>query len=143
MSNVMSEAAMHYRQTGELKPIQYNWVYLLHLCQEGLMADNKFVILQVQEEQTTKRNKAKILKEKDAPLGLIIRDDAFSLERYYPYAPARFDIMELGKFAAKKFNEMTAADLESAGVMFEEKPASADVVREAIGDIVHKRGFDQ
>ena len=106
-------APIHYQSTGELLPIDYNWVHLLNTCKAGIEQGKAYVILPVVEVFNTKKNKLRMIKEdKESPLGLVMKTDREAMEQYYPYAPVRFDIEQLAKYAAKKFGEASEEDIE-------------------------------
>lgn len=98
--------ALVYEQTGKLEPIQYDFGHLVTTCRSACEQDLDHVILPVMEEQTTKKNKVRLVKEdKESPLGLVLKRDATALKKYYPYAAARFDVEELLKWAVKAFED--------------------------------------
>ncbi len=134
-------ALVHYQATGELKEIEYNWLHLLQTCQEALTQNRDYVILPIREEQSIKRNRARLLKEdKASPKGLILKTDQYALERYYPYAPARFNAEELGRYCATRFNAMSPDELERmVGDVVD--PGSTDVgddLSKVVSDIIRR-----
>ena len=103
---------MIWETTGELEPVEYNWLHIMNVCREGLTNDMKYVILPVEELQNYKPQRRRLIKDdKNSPRGLIQRDDT-ATERYYPYAAARFDINELNSYAADRFNNLPREELE-------------------------------
>jgi hypothetical protein len=136
-------AVVHYQTTGELQGIDYNWLHLLQTCQEALTQERDYVILPIREEQSVKRNRARLLKEdKASPKGLILKTDQYALERYYPYAPARFDAIELGNYCATRFNAMSPDELERM-VGDIANPGSTDVeddLSKMVSDIIRRGG---
>jgi hypothetical protein len=98
--------------TGKLPSLTYDWIHILNVCSNAIKKDIEYVILPVMEFPSTKKNKAKIIKENNAPSGLIMKFDRTALEKYYPYAAAKFNANELLMFATKKFNEMTEEQVE-------------------------------
>ena len=134
-------ALVHYQATGKLQEITYNWLHLLQTCQEALTQKREYVILPIREEQSVKRNRARLFKEdKASPKGLILKTDKYALERYYPYAPARFNAEELGKYCASRFNAMSPDELERmVGDVVD--PGSTDVeddIAKVVSDIIHR-----
>jgi len=106
-------AAVHFQTTGQLQPIDYNWLHILHVCREALQQEKQYVILPVEEKQNDKRNKMRLVKgDKNSPRGLVMKTDREALQRYYPYAAVRLDAEELSTYAAKRFNELDPAELE-------------------------------
>jgi hypothetical protein len=136
-------AVVHYQTTGELQGIDYNWLHLLQTCQEALTQERDYVILPIREEQSVKRNRARLLKEdKASPKGLILKTDQYALERYYPYAPARFDAIELGNYCATRFNAMSPDELERM-VGDVANPGSTDMeddLSKMVSDIIRRGG---
>jgi len=105
-------AAVVWDTKKELLPLEVNWLYVMQLCQEGLTDNKKYVILPVEESQDYKPQRRRLVKaDKSCPRGLIQRDPK-AKQIYYPYAAARFDIVELGKYAAEKFNTFSSEDLQ-------------------------------
>ena len=105
-------AAISFAVNGELPPVEYNWVHVMKVCQEALTRDLDYVILPVEELQTFKPHRRRIVKEdKTSPKGLIQRDD-YAKQRYYPYAAARFDAEELIRYAVQRFGSMSSDDVE-------------------------------
>ena len=105
-------AFVKFEATGELEPIEYNWIYMIHVCRETVTAGKKFVILPVEVPQTYKKQRYRLVgDDKESPRGLILRDQESS-QRYYPYAPARFDVEELAAYAAARFNDMTETEID-------------------------------
>jgi hypothetical protein len=133
-------ALVHYQTTGELQAIDYNWLHLLQTSHDALTQDRSYVILPIREEQSVKKNRARLLKEdKTSPKGLILKTDQYALERYYPYAPARFDAIELGDYCATRFNAMSPDELERM-VGNVANPGSTDVgdLKQMVADIIHQ-----
>ena len=133
-------AVVHYQTTGELQEIDYNWLHLLQTCQEALTQERDYVILPIREEQSVKRNRARLLKEdKASPKGLILKTDQYALERYYPYAPARLDAIEHGNYCATRFNAMSPDELECM-VGDIANPGSTDVgdLKQMVADIIRR-----
>lgn len=107
MSKAKIPAAVHFHNTGELLSIDYNWIHILRTCQQALTQDKPYVILPVEERQSSKHNKLRLVKaDKDSPLGLVLKTDREALKKYYPYAAIRVNAEELSKYAFKKFNEL-------------------------------------
>jgi hypothetical protein len=105
-------AAMRFQMNGVLDPIEINWLHIMEVCKNGLTEGQLYVILPVEESQDYKPQRRRLITDdKKSPRGLIQRDNK-ALRIYYPYAAARFDIVELGKYAAERFNSMSRADLE-------------------------------
>jgi hypothetical protein len=108
-----------------------------------LTQDRAYVILPIREEQSVKKNKARLLKEdKTSPKGLILKTDRYALERYYPYAPARFDSIELGNYCATRFNAMSPDELERM-VGDVANPGSTDMgddLSKMVSDIIRRGG---
>lgn len=133
-------AVVHYQTTGELQEVDYNWLHLLQTCQEALTQNRDYVILPIREEQSIKRNRARLLKEdKASPKGLILKTDQYALERYYPYAPARFDAIELGNYCATRFNAMSPDELERmvGNVVAPGSPVAGDL-KQMVSDIIRR-----
>ena len=106
-------AAIKFKNTGELPPLEFDWVHIMNICREGLQLDAEYVILPVEELQQYKPQRRRLLKEdKSSPKGLIQRD-RYAAERYWPYASAKFNAEELIRYAADKFNALSAAEIES------------------------------
>lgn len=104
--------AITYQVTGELPPIEYNWLHILHVCKKGVEDGQLYIILPVEEPQEYKPMKRRLVKEdKSSPHGLIQRDEK-ATKTYYPHASARFDINEMATYAAKNFNNMPREELE-------------------------------
>jgi hypothetical protein len=133
-------AVVHYQTTGELHEIDYNWLHLLQTCQEALTQDRDYVILPIREEQSVKRNRARLLKEdKTSPKGLILKTDQYAMERYYPYAPARFDATELGNYCASRFNDMSPDELERmVGDIANPGSTNMGDLQQLVSDIIHR-----
>ena len=136
-------AVVHYQATGELQAIDYNWLHLLQTCQEALTQDRDYVILPIREEQSVKRNRARLLKEdKTSPKGLILKTDKYALERYYPYAPARFDAIDLGNYCATRFNSMSPDEFERmVGIIASpDSTGSTDAgdIKQMVADIIRR-----
>jgi hypothetical protein len=136
-------AIVHYQTTGELQEITYNWLHLLQTSQQALTQKRKYVILPIREEQSIKRQRARLIKEdKASPKGLILKTDRYALERYYPYAPARFNAEELGKYCATRFNAMSPDELERmVGDVVD--PGSTDMgddLSKVVSDIIRRGG---
>jgi hypothetical protein len=105
-------AGIMFQTTGELPPIEINWLHIMQVCKDGLTNKQKYVILPVEESQDYKPHRRRLITDdKKSPRGLIQRDSK-ALRMYYPYAAARFDIEELGSYAAERFNSISAADLQ-------------------------------
>jgi len=106
-------AAVIFETTGELPPVVINWLHIMQECHDGLTKGHKYVILPVEETQEYKPQRRRLVTDdKKSPRGLIQRD-AKALRIYYPHAPARFDIVELGKYAAVRFNTASREDIEA------------------------------
>lgn len=116
-------ALIKFMNTGELPPIEWNWIHIMQVCREALTTDREFVILPIEETQDFKPQRRRLIKEdRESPKGYIQRDP-YARERYYPYAAARFDAEELIHYAAARFNDLSAADLERlAGGVLGETP---------------------
>jgi hypothetical protein len=105
-------AAVVWDNTKKLVPVEFNWAHIMQACQQALTGDKEYVILPVEESQDFKPHKRRLLKDdRESPKGIIQRD-SYARERYYPYAPARFNAEELAKYAAKRFNSMSSDDIE-------------------------------
>ena len=105
-------AAMVWQTTGELLPVDYDWLYIMEVCRRGLTEEQKYVILPVEESQDFKPQRRRLIKDdKESPRGRIQRD-AKATNMYYPYASAQFDINELNEYAAKQFNSMPVEELQ-------------------------------
>ncbi len=105
-------AGMRFQIDGVLEPIEINWLHIMEVCKNGLTAGQLYVILPVEESQDYKPQRRRLITDdKKSPRGLIQRDSK-ALRMYYPYCAARFDIEELAKYAAERFNSMSRADLE-------------------------------
>ncbi len=105
-------AAVVWDNTKELVPVEFNWAHVMQVCQHALTEEREYVILPVEESQDYKPHRRRLIKDdKESPKGLIQRD-RYARERYYPYAPARFNAEELAKYAAKRFNAMSRDDIE-------------------------------
>lgn len=113
-------AAVKFQTSGKLEPINYDWTHILALCQEAVKTEKQYVVLPVELPYNVKKFKAKMVKEKGAPRGPIIRDEQRVVEKYYPYAAVRFEVHELATFAAKKFNEVPIEEL--ADMLSEDLP---------------------
>jgi hypothetical protein len=104
-------AAIRFETEGVLDPVEINWLHIMQVCTEGLQKGQLYVILPVEAAQDYKPQRRRLITDdKTSPNGLIQRDEK-ARKMYYPYAAARFDIAELGKYAAEKFNNMSRDDL--------------------------------
>lgn len=109
---IQTPAAVIWETTGELPPIEINWLHVMQVCTQGLTEGRKYVILPVEVSQDYKPQRRRLITDdKNSPRGLIQRDDK-ALQMYYPHAAARFDIGELGKYAAEQFNRMSREELQ-------------------------------
>ena len=109
---LQTPAAIIFQTTGELPPIEINWLYIMQICKDGLTEGQKYVILPVEESQDYKPQRRRLINDdKKSPRGLIQRNSK-ATSMYYPYAAARFDIEELGYYAAERFNSISPADLQ-------------------------------
>lgn len=100
-------ATVHFQQTGELHPLDYNWVHILKTSLDALSNDLKYVILPVMEKQFSKHNKLRLIKDdKTSPLGIVLKNDRTALKKYHPYAAIRMDAEELAKYAAEQFDKL-------------------------------------
>ena len=105
-------AAVTFELTGELPPVELNWLHIMQTCKDGLDKNLKYVILPVEEAQDYKPQRRRLVTtDKKSPRGLIQRNDK-ATKMYYPHAAARFDIEELGYYAAEQFNKMSKEDLD-------------------------------
>ena len=103
---------MRFQIDGSLEPIEINWLHIMKVCKNGLTGGHLYVILPVEESQDYKPQRRRLITDdKTSPRGLIQRDNK-ALRMYYPYCAARFDIEELAKYAAERFNSMSRDDLE-------------------------------
>lgn len=112
-------AAVTFELTGELPPVEINWLHIMQTCKDGLDKKQKYVILPVEEKQDYKPQRRRLTTaDKKSPRGLIQRDPK-ATKMYYPYAAARFDIEELGYYAAQQFNKMSKEELDAmvAGIV--------------------------
>ena len=106
-------ARVTFELTGELPPIELNWLHIMQTCKDGLDKNLKYVILPVEEPQDYKPQRRRLVTaDKKSPRGLIQRN-AKATQRYYPHAAARFDIEELGYYAAAQFNKMSKEELDA------------------------------
>jgi len=104
--------AILWETTGELAPVDYDWLYIMEVCRRGLTENQKYVILPVEESQDYKPQRRRLIKDdKTSPRGLIQRDEK-ATNMYYPYASVQFDINELNSYAAEQFNNMPREELE-------------------------------
>ena len=109
---IQTPAAVTFELTGELPSIEINWLHIMQTCKDGLDKKQKYVILPVEETQDYKPQRRRLsTDDKNSPRGLIQRD-AKATQMYYPYAAARFDILELGQYAAMQFNRMSQEELQ-------------------------------
>jgi hypothetical protein len=105
-------AGMIFQTTGELPPIEINWLHIMQTCKDGLTQGAKYVILPVEVSQDYKPQRRRLITDdKKSPRGLIQRDSK-ATRMYYPHAAAKFDIEELGSYAAERFDSISAADLK-------------------------------
>lgn len=75
------------------------------------------IIFPVREAGNTKKNRARLADDdRTSPLGVIIKDDLYAMERYKPYAPASFNAREVVKWASEKLARMEQEKSEAAGV---------------------------
>ncbi len=112
MSKQQVPAAILFKNSGELPPLEMNWLHIMEVCNRALTEELEYVILPVEETQDFKPQRRRLVKDdKASPRGLIQRD-RYACERYYPYASARFDPRELADYAASHFNAMDPADLQ-------------------------------
>jgi hypothetical protein len=103
--------SISWEMHGTLLPIEWDWVHIMEQCKIALTNERQYVILPFQENQNYIPQRSRLIKEdKTSPSGLIQRDH-YALERYYPYACARFDAEELVRYAAKRFNDLTDEEL--------------------------------
>ena len=112
-------AAVLFELNGELPPVEINWLHIMQTCKDGLDKKQKYVILPVEEKQDYKPQRRRLITaDKKSPRGLIQRNDK-ATRMYYPYAAARFDIEELGYYAAEQFNKMSKEELDQmvAGIV--------------------------
>lgn len=117
-----------------LPEIPYDYNHVFAACLERLRAAKAakekvrdvLIVLPVRERQDTKKNAARIHpNDRTCPLGQIDRHDQYALERYYPYAPARFNCLELSKWLAGKIADIEAkAIAEAANNMVDDGTAS-------------------
>jgi len=106
-------AAILFELTGELPPIKLNWLHIMQTCKDGIEKKLKYVILPVEESQDYKPQRRRLVTaDKKSPRGLIQRN-AKATKMYYPHAAARFDLEELGYYAAEQFNKMSKEDLDA------------------------------
>ena len=111
-NKIKISAAMRFQIDGSLEPIEINWLHIMEVCKNGLTEGQLYVILPVEESQDYKPQRRRLITDdKTSPRGLIQRDNK-AIRLYYPYAAARFDIKELAKYAAERFNSMSRDDLE-------------------------------
>lgn len=109
---IQTPAAIIWETTGELPPIEINWLHIMQVCTKGLTEGQKYVILPVDVSQDYKPQRRRLITDdKNSPRGLIQRDSK-ALRMYYPWSAARFDIGELGKYAAERFNTLSREELE-------------------------------
>ena len=110
---LQAPAGVIFETTGELPPVEINWLHIMQTCKSGLDKKQKYVILPVEETQDYKPQRRRLITaDKKSPRGLIQRNEK-AVKMYYPYAAARFDIEELGYYAAEQFNNMSREDLAS------------------------------
>ena len=111
-NKLQTPAAIIFQTTGELPPVEINWLHIMQTCKDGLTQGAKYVILPVEVSQDYKPQRRRLITDdKKSPRGLIQRNSK-ALRMYYPHAAARFDIEELGSYAAERFNSISAADLQ-------------------------------
>ncbi len=104
-------AGLRFQTEGVLDPIEINWMHVMEVCRDGLTNGQLYVILPVEESQDYKPQRRRLITDdKASPRGLIQRDEK-AKRMYYPYAAARFDINELGRYAADKFNTLSREEI--------------------------------
>lgn len=72
---------------------------------QGMDVKEIFIVYPVEEPQNTKKNKFRLTKDRASPLGMIVKDDVYALQKYKPYAPAMFKAQEIVVWASDKLTE--------------------------------------
>jgi len=95
-----------------LPPIDYDLDQLLNICVQAMAKDKDTdIVLPVCLPIGTKKNKIHLLaSEKSSPMGIILKNDPYTVATYKPYAAARFNANALLIWIT---NRMAGVDLDT------------------------------